>query len=437
MITQTEYKHRRDTLLAQMGKNSLAIIPTNLEYPRTQDIHYVFRPGSDFYYLTGFSEPEAILVLLSGTDKEKARCILFNRPRDIEREIWDGFRAGQEGAVLHYGMNEAYNIDTFEKELPNLLSSREAIFYPIGGEFALEGKITSALNLLRAKVRKGINTPRAFFDVAALTHQMRLIKSEAEIAVIQKAANINNEAHLRAMKACRAGMSERALAAELLYVYHQHDCLELAYHPIVATGDNACILHYYAGNRVLKEGELVLLDVGQEYEWYASDVTRTYPVNGKFSREQQMIYELVLHTQETILRMIKPGLAYHKMQETAIRTLTQGLVDLKLLKGSVDSLIEEKAYLDFYMHGAGHWMGLEVHDVGQYKKNDAWVPLEKGMVFTVEPGIYISPSNTKVDEKFRGIGVRIEDDVLVTDKGVHNFNAALPKKVAEIERVRT
>jgi Xaa-Pro aminopeptidase len=433
MITQPEYQQRRQKFMQQMGVNSIALVCTNHEHLRTQDIHFSFRPNSNFYYLTGFAEADCIAVFIPG--RSEGEFILFNLPRDPAREIWDGPRAGQTGAIKDFGAAQSFAIEKFVKMLPDLLLGKQKIFYQIGFENGIDPLLTSTLNKFRNQSRLGTIFPSEMVDATSIINEMRAIKSPAEIALMRQAGLVNIEAHTRAMKTCHTGMSERQLATEIIYVYGQNNCAEMAYQPIVATGTNACILHYRAGNRLLQNGELVLIDMGEEYEWYASDVTRTFPVNGKFSPEQKQVYELVLKVQLAVIAMIKPGVAFDQLQETAVRLITEGLVELGLLKGIIEDLIATKAYFNFYMHRVSHWIGLDAHDVAPYKVNGQWRPLEVGMALTVEPGIYISPNNQNVDAKWRGIGIRIEDDVVVTATGCENLTGAAPKTVAEIEAV--
>ncbi len=430
-IPQTEYQQRRQQLMQKMAPNSVAIICTGLEYPRTQDCCYRFRPNSNFYYMTGFAEPEAIAVLIPG--REDGEYILFNRVRDPAKEIWDGPRAGQTGAVKEYLADQAFPIEDLDLIVPELLQDKSTLYYQYGFENGIDDEVISWRDEIRQQMRRGMTFPSTIINVTDLINEMRLIKSPAEIAVLRKAGAINIEAHKRGMKMCVAGMTERQLCSEILYVYGQQGCMDVAYDPIVANGNNACTLHYFAGNPTLKDGELVLIDMGEEYAWYASDITRTFPVNGKFTTEQRAIYELVLSVQNAIIQMVKPGLNFSVLQQTAIQLLTEGLVKLGLLKGSVEQLIAEKAYVAFYPHSISHWMGLDVHDVSNYKVNGQWRDLEVGMVFTVEPGIYIQPDNENVDAKWRGIGVRIEDNIVVTTTGCENLTAQLPKTVNDIE----
>ena len=433
MITPQEYQQRRQKFMQQMGASSIAIICTNHEHLRTQDIHFRFRPNGNFYYLTGFAEADSIAVFVPG--RPDGEFILFNLPRDPSREIWDGPRAGQTGAIKDFGAAQSFAIGEFTKMLPDLLLGKQKIVYQIGFENGIDSLVTSTLNKFRHQSRLGAIFPTEMSDATGIINEMRVIKSPAEIAMLRQAGQINIEAHTRAMKTCADGMNEMQLAAELIYVYGQNNCPEMSYQPIVATGNNACILHYRAGTRELQNGELVLIDMGEEYEWYASDVTRTFPVNGKFSPEQKHIYELVLKVQLAIIAMIKPGVVFDQLQEQTVHLITQGLVELGLLNGNLKELIAAKAYVDFYMHRVSHWIGLDAHDVSPYKINGQWRPLDVGMALTVEPGIYISPNNKNVDAKWRGIGIRIEDDVVVTETGCENLTGAAPKTIAEIEAI--
>lgn len=431
MVTIAEYQQRRKHLMQQMGHDSIAIICTNPEFTRIQDVHYTFRPDSNFYYLTGFAEPNAVAVLVPGDANED--FILFNRSRDTNKEIWQGVRAGQVGAIKDYGADRAFAIEDFPTIIMDLLKGKQKIFYQFGFINNMHVDIAAWQKALRQKVRSGISLASTHINVSDIINEMRVIKSAAEIDMLRQAANINSKAHRHAMQVCRPGMSEIQLSAELNYVYGQHHCLEMAYPPIVASGTNACTLHYLAGEKTLQDGELVLIDMGEEYQYYASDITRTLPVSGKFSAEQKAIYELVLHTQIVVLNSIKPAMPFDTLQQLAITTITEGLIALNLLQGNRDDLIASKAYRVFYPHNVSHWLGLDVHDVSTYKTNDSWRKLQPGMVLTVEPGIYIQPNNTHVDAKWRGIGVRIEDDVVVTHNGHENLTATIPKTVRDIE----
>jgi len=433
MVTQQEYKQRREKLMQQMGSNSIAIICTNPEYTRTQDTPFLFRPDGNFYYLTGFAEPEAVAILIPGN--KDGEFILFNRPHDPTKEIWHGYHEGQTGAVQNLGADAAFPIEDLSLIVPDFLKNKEKIFYQFSFVNGIDTDIVAWQNELHQQVRTGVSTTNAPINVTDLINEMRLIKSEAEITLLREAATINIEAHKHAMQSCVSGMTEIQLSAELNYIYGRYNCLEMAYPPVVASGANACTLHYLASKNKLHDAELVLIDMGEEYQHYTSDITRTFPVNGKFSPAQKAIYELVLHTQLTILKAIKPGIAFDELQTLTIHSITAGLVKLGILQGNIDKLIVEKAYFDFYMHNVSHWMGLDVHDVSTYKINNNWRNLEVGMVLTVEPGIYIHANNKNVNKKWRGIGIRIEDDVVVTANGCENLTVAAPKTVHEIEAI--
>lgn len=430
MLKMAEYAKRRKTLMQKIGPNSIVILPAAQEILRNGDAVFPFRQNSDFYYLTGFEEPDAMLVL--APKRKEGEYILFNRVRDPEREIWDGPRAGQEGAIKDFQADAAYPISQFRAMLPDLLIGRDAIHYPIGNYKHLDKVIMRALNKVRAKIRGGLETPASFVDIASTLHEMRLFKSPSEIAVMQKAVDITADAHIRAMEFCQPELYEFQLEAVLTYEFQRQGARFPAYNPIVGAGRNTCILHYVNNNNVIANGDLVLIDAGAEYKNYAADITRTFPANGVFSAEQREIYELVLQSQLAAINAVKPGASFMAAQTAIVNTITQGLVDLGLLKGNVNSLIEQQAYFPFYMHRSGHWLGLDVHDVGKYRINNKWRKLEKGMTLTVEPGIYIS-ADLPVPKRWHNIGVRIEDNVLVTDKGRLVLSANIPKNVADIE----
>ncbi|WP_298624301.1 Xaa-Pro aminopeptidase [uncultured Legionella sp.] len=425
-----EYKTRRLKLASQLSENSVAIIPAAGELLRNGDAHYRFRQDSDFYYLTGFNEPDALLVITSGSDSQS---ILFNRSRNPAEEQWTGKRLGQDGAINELGMTSAFAINNLEDELPQLLSGKGAVYFKLGRNSYLEERITEALTILKSQVRKGIKPPESFCDLEPIISEMRLFKSDAELELMRKAASISVHAHQRAMQVCREMEHEYQLEAELIYEFSRHGCRSVAYDPIVGSGENACILHYTDNNRSLRQGDLVLIDAGGEYENYAADITRTFPVSGTFTPDQKSIYELVLKAQKAGIAAIKPGLPWNAVQQIIVRILTEGLCELGILQGDVDELIEKEAYKTFYMHNSGHWLGLDVHDSGQYKINHEWRPLKPGMVLTVEPGLYISAGLKGVDKRWWGIGVRIEDDVVVTDVGHEVLTAALPVDVDDIE----
>lgn len=431
LIPMQEYAARRQRVLAQIDSQSIVIISANNEITRTGDGAYYFRQNSNFYYLTGFSEPDAVLVLAPGySDGE---FILFNRPRDPLMEIWNGNRAGQEGAIREYGADAAYPIDEFYDHLSKLLINRSRVYYPVGRDMSVDELIMETVNTLRSKVRSGVAVPEEFYSIEPMLHEMRLRKSAAEIATMRKAAQASVAAHKRAMKACKPGMYEYELEAELMYEFYRHGCRTPAYSSIVGGGKNSCILHYITNNEVLNDGEVVLIDAGGEYDYYSSDITRTFPINGKFSEPQKQIYELVLQSQLAAIDMIRPGVPFFDIQKCIHRILVKGLIELGILKGDLEQLLEEQAIRRFYMHNSGHWLGLDTHDAGVYKINNEWRPLEKDFVLTVEPGLYIAANSEGVDPKWWNIGVRIEDDVLVTENGCEVITPGIPKTVADIE----
>lgn len=430
MLSPTDFAQRRTDLIKQMAPNSVAILSAAPERLRNSNTEYAYRQDSYFWYLTGFPEPEAVAVLVA--DGGRGRFILFCRDRDKTMEIWNGVRAGQEGAKRDYGAEEAYSIQEIDERLPKLLENRGRIYANLGASAAFDQQLMGWVNQVRAKVRQGINAPTAFTQLTSLLDEMRLIKSEAEIATMRESASIAAQAHVRGMQTVKPGMWEYQLEAEYLHEFMRHGARFPAYNTIVGGGSNACILHYVENNQVLQEGDLVLVDAGCEWQHYASDITRTYPVNGRFTAPQQALYEVVLAAQLAAIDAMQLGQPYYSGHEAALRVLTQGLCDLGLLSGDVNELIETRAYADFYMHGTGHWLGIDVHDVGSYRQSGEGRALKKGMVFTVEPGLYVAADNTRVDEKWRGIGIRIEDNVVMTDNGPEVITADVPKSVAEI-----
>ncbi|QLH42573.1 MAG: Xaa-Pro aminopeptidase [Coxiellaceae bacterium] len=417
-------------MLRALPPNSMALVMAAPESRRNGDVDYLYRQNSDFYYLTGFPEPEAVALLMPG--RPEGEYVLFNRERNLEAEIWNGIRAGQEGACSEYGANQAFNINTLDAKLPTFLTQYERIYYPIGQNRQFDQRVFGWINQLRAKVRAGVGAPSEVIDVSRLLHEMRLVKTPAEVAVMRKAAEISAQAHVHSMQTCVAGMREYEIAAQLLYDFYRQGCEAPAYSPIVGSGPNACVLHYVSNNRQIQDGDLVLIDAAGEYQNYAADITRTFPANGRFTAEQRAIYEVVLAAQMAVIAQIKPGVLWDSLQQTAVQVLTEGMVDVGLLQGRVDSLIAQQTYRQFYMHNVGHWLGMDVHDVGAYRLKNAWRPLEVGMAFTVEPGIYIRPS-PEVDRKWWHIGVRIEDDVVVTGSGCDVLSKDVPKQVSEIE----
>lgn len=430
MINQQEYQARRKKLALQLPEDSIAIISAAHELLRNGDAHYRFRQDSDFYYLTGFDEPEALLIITGG---KESQSILFNRPRNPAEEQWTGKRIGQDGACKELGMSVAYPVSSISEELPKLLANKSAIYYTLGRNPSLENQIMHALTAVKSQVRRGVKAPESLCDLDPLISEMRLFKSDAELDLMRRAAAISVAAHKRAMQVCKNMEHEYQLEAELIYEFSRNGCRSVAYDPIVGAGENACILHYTENNKPLRRGDLVLIDAGGEYGNYAADITRTFPINGTFSPEQRSIYELVLKSQKAGIAAIKPGLPWNGVQQIILRILTEGLCELGLLHGTVDELITKEAYKPFYMHNSGHWLGLDVHDAGRYKINNEWRPLEAGMVLTVEPGLYISAGIAGVDKRWWNIGVRIEDDVLVTQSGCEVLTAALPVDVDAIE----
>lgn len=417
--------------MAQLEPNSIAIVPSAREKLRNRDVDYPFRQDSDFFYLTGFAEPEAVLVLLPG--RKHGQYVLFCRERDPAMELWNGYRAGPEGACAEYGADDAFPISDIDDILPGLLEGRERVYYAMGRHDDFDRKVMQWINVIRSKVRSGAHPPGEFLDLDHLLHDMRLYKSAAELRVMRRAGKISAEAHKRAMRTCKPGVAEYQLEAEIQHEFAKNGARFPAYSSIVGAGKNGCILHYVENSDIARDGDLVLIDAGCELEHYAADITRTFPANGKFSKEQRALYEIVLKAQQAAIKAVKPGNHWNQPHDATVKVITEGLVSLGLLKGTVKKLIEKEVYKDFYMHRAGHWLGMDVHDVGDYKVGDEWRVLEPGMVLTVEPGIYVAPDNTKVAKKWRGIGIRIEDDVVVTKEGCEILTADVPKSIDEIE----
>jgi Xaa-Pro aminopeptidase len=430
-IPKSEYARRRKALMAQMEPNSIAILPAAAVAIRNRDVEHVYRQDSDFQYLSGFSEPEAVVVLIPG--REYGEYVLFCRERNPQRELWDGLRAGQEGAIRDFGADDAFPINDIDEILPGLIEGRDRVYSAMGSNAEFDRHLMEWINVIRSKAHLGAQPPNEFVALDHLLHDMRLYKSAAEIKVMREAARISARGHVRAMQACRPGLYEFSIEAELDYEFRKGGAKMPAYGSIVASGRNACILHYQENDAQLKDGDLVMIDAGCEIDCYASDISRTFPVSGKFSPEQKAIYELVLKAQTAAFAAIGPDKHWNQAHEATVQVITKGLVELGLLQGAVDELIASEAYKAFYMHRAGHWLGMDVHDVGDYKVGGEWRVLEVGMTLTVEPGIYIAPDNQQVAKKWRGIGVRIEDDVVVTKKGCEILTGDVPKSVAEIE----
>lgn len=432
-MTKNEFSKRRKALCSHMGENSIAILPAATVKSRNRDVEHPFRQDSDFYYLSGFDEPEAVLVLIPG--RAHGESILFCRERDPEKELWDGDIMGPDRAVEELGFDDAFPISDIDDILPGMIEGTNKVYYSIGLNAQFDAHVMEWINAIRSKVRSGAHPPGEFVALEHALHELRLFKSAAEIKVMQKAANISAEAHIKAMQRSKPGVFEYQLESALLGHFMDSGARFSAYPSIVGSGANACVLHYTDNHRKMRSGDLVLIDAGCELENYASDITRTFPVNGKFSQAQRQVYEIVLQAQLAAIEQVKPGNHWNQPHEAAVRVITEGLVILGLLKGKVDKLIEKEAYKTFYMHRTGHWLGLDVHDVGEYKVGGEWRVLEPGMVMTVEPGIYISDKIKGVAKKWQGIGVRIEDDVVVTRTGNSVLSKKAPKTVDEIEQL--
>ncbi|MGO4222910.1 aminopeptidase P N-terminal domain-containing protein [Lysobacter sp. TAF61] len=429
-IPAKAYARRRKQLMRMAGDDAILVLPAALERIRSRDTHYPYRQDSDLLYLTGFPEPEAVLVLVPG--RKHGEVLLFCRERDPEREGWDGPRFGPEGAVEAFGLDDAYPITDLDDILPGLLEGRSRVYYHFGRDQEFDLKLIGWLNRVRAMVRQGAQPPHEFLELGHLLDELRLFKDRDEIRIMQRAADISVLAHEAAMRAARAGMHEYELQAEVERVFRQHDA-EPAYSSIVGAGSNACVLHYRANNAAVKDGDLVLIDAGAEYRGYASDITRTFPVSGRFSKEQRALHDLVGAAQAASLAQARAGIPYEAGHVAAVETLTEGLLRLGLLKGRLEKNLADASYRRFYRHKTGHWLGLDVHDVGEYRIDGESRLLEPGMVFTIEPGLYVAPDDTSVDAKWRGIGIRTEDDVLVTQDGCEVLTDKLARSADEIE----
>ncbi len=433
MISKQEFARRRQNLMQTMEEGSIAIVASSQELVRSRDTHFMFRQDSDFHYLCGFPEPNAVLVLIPG--REHGEFVLFCNEKDPEQETWHGRRCGPEAAVEKYGADDAFPIDDIDEILPGLVEGRHRIYYEMGKNKELDGQIMGWVNKIRAQVKKGAQPPGEFIDLRHALHDMRLFKSAAEMKLMRKSAEIAVDAHIRAMKICQPGMTELEIEAELHHEFTRQGARFPAYSSIVAGGENACILHYTENESRLKNGDMLLIDAGAEYQGYASDITRTFPINGKFTGAQKELYNLVLQAQLAAIESVKPGNHWMQPHETAVDVLTEGMLALGILKGDKQQLIEQEAYKKYYMHKTGHWIGLDVHDVGDYTIDGEPRVLEAGMVLTVEPAIYIPSDANEVDKKYRGIGIRIEDDIAVTSDGHEVLTAGVGKTVEEIETI--
>ena len=427
MFNAAIYQTRRDRLAAQLG-DGIAIIATAPEAMRNRDSHYPYRFDSYFYYLTGFTEPEAVAVVIGGA---APRSLLFCRDKDEAHEIWDGFRYGPQAAQQTFAFGAAHSIGELDKQLPELMGNVSKLAYAVGFDPAWDARVLGWLNAVRGKARQGIQAPTKIVDVRAMLDEMRVFKDSHEIDTMRRSGQIASDAHRRAMRATQPGRFEYEIEAELLHHFYAQGAQSPAYSSIVAGGANACVLHYVENRAALKDGDLLLIDAGCELDGYASDITRTFPVNGNFSAAQKDAYEIVLAAQDAAIASVHTGSSWIAPHNAAVRVLTQGMVDLKLLSGSVDGLIESEAYSRYYMHRTGHWLGLDVHDAGEYKRDGEWRALQAGMTLTVEPGLYIRPADD-VPQTLWNIGIRIEDDVLVTESGCEVLTSA-PKTVSEIE----
>lgn len=425
------FAQRRKQLMRMMGEDSIAILPAAPALIRNRDVEHKFRQDSDFYYLTGFTEPESVIVLIPG--RKQGPYVLFCRERDPKKETWNGYRYGPEGAVEHFGADDAYPIDDLEDVLPGLMEHCESVHYTIGLNPEFDKHVMNCVNSLRRGSRGGVHAPYEFVSLDYLLHDMRLYKGRDELRLMRKAAKISVNAHIKTMKACRPGMNEYELEAELMYEFNRNGA-GWAYPSIVGGGANSCILHYTENNKTLNDGDLVLIDAGAEYGGYAADITRTFPVNGVYSAAQKEIYELVLAAQDAAIKQTSPGNHWNDPHNAAVKVLTKGMVELGLLKGKTADLIKKGAYSKYYMHRTGHWIGMDVHDVGDYKVDDKWRLLEPGMALTIEPGLYI-PAGSRGAKRWWNIGVRIEDDVVVTKDGCEVLTKGLPRTVDEVEAV--
>jgi Xaa-Pro aminopeptidase len=430
-MKHSEFKKRRKQLMQRLGQGNIALISSASIRSRNRDVNYAFRQDSDFYYLTGFNEPNAMAVFIPG--REQGEYILFCQEYDEKKAIWEGAHAGLEGATGNYGADDAFPIDDLDDILPGMLENKTRVFYPMGRNSDLDHSLLDWINHIKSHSRSGAVAPGELISLDHLVHDMRLYKSAEEIKLMRRAAEVSASAHIRAMQTCKPGLYEYQIEAGLVHHFMQNGLRYTAYPSIVAGGKNACVLHYVNNTDKLKSGDLLLIDAGAECDHYAADITRTFPVSGRFSEPQKLLYQLVLDAQYAALEQVKPGQPWLAPHDAAVEVLTRGLVALGLLKGKIKKLIKDEKYKAFYMHKTGHWLGMDVHDVGDYKINQEWRLLEPGMVLTVEPGLYIPVNCKQVDEKWRGIGIRIEDDVLVTTQGHEVLSSGVPKTILEIE----
>ncbi len=432
-MKQNEFKKRRRVLMQQIGEGNIAIVASASNHTRNRDVEFPFRQDSDFYYLTGFNEADSLAVFIPG--REQGEYILFCREFDEKKALWEGAHAGLEGATEHYEADDSFPIDDLDEILPGMLENKAKVFYPMGRDPDLDHQLLEWITKIRKQSRNGVNAPGELVSLEHLLHEMRLFKSRAELKLMRQAAEVSCQAHVRAMQQCQPGLYEYQIESEVVHEFMQQGLRYVAYPSIVAGGKNACVLHYVENKDKLKAGDLLLIDAGAECDHYAADITRTFPISGKFSPAQKQLYQLVLDAQYAAIEQIQPGNPWNKAHDISVKVLTSGLVKLGLLAGDIDKLIEDEAYKQFYMHRIGHWLGMDVHDVGDYKVQDEWRLLEPGMVLTIEPGLYIPANCESVDKKWRGIGIRIEDDVVVTKDGHEVLTHAAPKEIDEIERL--
>ncbi|PCH61552.1 MAG: Xaa-Pro aminopeptidase [Gammaproteobacteria bacterium] len=429
-MNKKEFARRRQRLIDIMGADSIAVLPNAKVSTRNRDVDYIFRSDSNFHYLSGFDEPESVLVIVPG--RPHGEYLIFCRERDLDKEIWDGYRAGQEGAIEQFGADDSYPYSDLNDILPGLLEGKEKVYYTMGNVPTFDHRMVGWLNHLRNASRQGMHSPTEIVELDHVLNELRLFKSSAEIKAMRTAAEISVQSHIRAMQFTQVGKWEYQVEAEIIHEFMKNDCRSPAYPSIVGGGENGCILHYIENNHRLKNNDLLLIDAGAEYDYYAADITRTFPVNGKYTPAQKALYNLVLDAQKAAIAEVKPGNHWNQPHEAAVRVLTEGLLKLGLLNGKLETLIEKEQYREFYMHRTGHWLGMDVHDVGDYKIGGEWRLLEPGMVLTVEPGLYIrNPEN--IAKKWHFIGIRIEDDVLVTKTGNEVLTQGAPKEVDEIE----
>jgi len=430
-MTKKEFARRRSYLAEQMGEGTIAILPAASVKSRNRDVDHHFRQDSDFYYLSGFNEPDAVLVIIPG--RKHGETVLFCRERDPSKEMWDGFIAGPDRVTDILGVDDAFPISDIDDILPGMIEGTNKVYYSIGLNAQFDAQVMEWVNVIRSKVRSGAHPPGEFVALEHALHELRLFKSAAEIKIMGQAAEIAAQGHIKAMQQCREGLFEYHLESTIIHSFMNEGSRFVAYPSIVGGGDNGCTLHYIDNHSALKNGDLVLIDAGCELDCYASDITRTFPVSGKFSAEQALLYQIVLDAQLAAIEAVKPGNHWNHPHEAAVNVITKGLIGLGLINGPLEEAIEKEAYKPFYMHRTGHWLGLDVHDVGEYKVGGEWRLLESGMVLTVEPGIYIAPLCLDVDEKWRGIGIRIEDDVVVTKTSHKILSKSAPKTIEDIE----